>query len=847
MSGIFISYRRSDTAGYVGRLYPDLVRAFGRDQVFMDIDTLTPGRDFTTALDHAVTTCDVLIALIGPAWLHARDENGNRRLDDPEDWVRQEIAKGLEREDILVIPVLVGDARMPRPAELPDELKRLTRRQAFSIGDGRRWNFDVNILIAELKDLVKPTRSPIADWILRPLNLVATGVLLALTVSLAVVLYAMLTDDDPSNGEDDLIDGPTAASEVAQNTEASGPISSPESPHTPAQETSPTPTDQPTTAPSLTPSLTPTSTATVEPTWTPSPTAMEEPTATEVPTKEPTATTEPTATDVPTEEPTATTEPTATKAPTEEPTATEEPPTATTAPTERPTEVPPTSTTAFGEVLYEDDFDDPDASDFGTYSPDPDVLRFSFDDGAYVIEKIDPDANSVPFNSIDGTYKDVVVMVDAWLVGETEGRYVFVTCRDKGNTYYELDVAPDDSYFRLSRWNDGKVTTLARESGSDAVEPGNAVNQLELHCIGTQITAYVNEVEVIQFDDEDAALDEGVVGLGTGISSGSLPGTVEAQFDNFLVASPPTSEEPTEVPPTATEEPPTATTVPTSNISDEWRAAGLINDQSYESPQFGYTVEWDETWSLDEGHEPPVESNTDDERDRLYLRSADDTSTLNAVGCPCVATTIGELVENHSEAEYVAEGYGKDASVLLADYNRDDIGATVVFYEQDGQDMITVEELYVLGDESLVVIKFTSPADRIADTYPATGEAVSLNDQPVLTFFDIEDITAALEETDENTGEDPTVDEGFSDGAYKSAEFGYIVEWDETWELDEELQDEDGFTLNSTRDYGLLSVEAEASEGKSVEDLIAIYQGFAEDEGDTILVADNRDEAAGGW
>ena len=106
MSGIFISYRREDTSPEAGRLYDRLAGHFGKDQVFMDIDTIRPGVDFVEVINDSVASCEVLIAVVGKQWLTSTDEAGNRRLDDPEDWIRLEIAAALGR-NIRVIPTLV--------------------------------------------------------------------------------------------------------------------------------------------------------------------------------------------------------------------------------------------------------------------------------------------------------------------------------------------------------------------------------------------------------------------------------------------------------------------------------------------------------------------------------------------------------------------------------------------------------------------------------------------------------------------------------------------------------------------------------------------------------------------
>jgi len=145
MAGIFISYRREDSAGWTGRLSEQLKARFGSKSIFMDIDTIAPGIDFTEALQNAVSSCDVLLVIIGPKWATATDKSGKLRLEDPHDWVRAEVAAALKRK-IRVIPVLVGGASVPTMDLLPDELDPLAQRQAHELTD-KRWNFDVKELI----------------------------------------------------------------------------------------------------------------------------------------------------------------------------------------------------------------------------------------------------------------------------------------------------------------------------------------------------------------------------------------------------------------------------------------------------------------------------------------------------------------------------------------------------------------------------------------------------------------------------------------------------------------------------------------------------------------------------
>lgn len=153
MDGIFISYRRDDSAGYAGRLYDRLAAHFGADRVFMDVEGIEPGLDFVEAIEEAVGSCRVLIAVIGDEWTTATDAAGRRRLEDPNDFIRLETGSALQR-GIRVVPVLVGGAVMPLAADLPDDLKALTRRQAIEINH-KQWEASTGELIHTLEGILK--------------------------------------------------------------------------------------------------------------------------------------------------------------------------------------------------------------------------------------------------------------------------------------------------------------------------------------------------------------------------------------------------------------------------------------------------------------------------------------------------------------------------------------------------------------------------------------------------------------------------------------------------------------------------------------------------------------------
>ncbi len=133
---IFINYRRGDDQAAAGRLYDRLLQHFDPEQLFMDVDAIEPGVDFVKSLDEQVAACIAFIAVIGPRWLNARNNDGSPRLDNPTDYVRVEIESALKR-DIRVIPVLVDGASMPRPSDLPPSLQALARRNAVEIAHHR--------------------------------------------------------------------------------------------------------------------------------------------------------------------------------------------------------------------------------------------------------------------------------------------------------------------------------------------------------------------------------------------------------------------------------------------------------------------------------------------------------------------------------------------------------------------------------------------------------------------------------------------------------------------------------------------------------------------------------------
>lgn len=150
MSAIFISYRREDAEDSARALYESLVPQFGKDRLFMDVEAIALGSDFRQAVEHSLSSCGVFLAIIGPAWLDIKPDNdpsGQRRLDNPGDYVRQEVATALKKgADLPVIPVLVRGATMPAADKLPDDLKDLAFRNALILSH-LDWDSNVQKLV----------------------------------------------------------------------------------------------------------------------------------------------------------------------------------------------------------------------------------------------------------------------------------------------------------------------------------------------------------------------------------------------------------------------------------------------------------------------------------------------------------------------------------------------------------------------------------------------------------------------------------------------------------------------------------------------------------------------------
>jgi hypothetical protein len=150
---LFVCYRRDDAPDAAGRIYDSLTDAFGRESVFMDIDNIPLGVNFVSYIGQQLQHCAAVLVIIGRDWTAIRDDEGRRRIDTPTDHVRVEIATAL-KQSIPVIPVLVQNAVMPRPADLPEDIQDLALFNGLKLSP-EFWRAGVERLIKELDRVMK--------------------------------------------------------------------------------------------------------------------------------------------------------------------------------------------------------------------------------------------------------------------------------------------------------------------------------------------------------------------------------------------------------------------------------------------------------------------------------------------------------------------------------------------------------------------------------------------------------------------------------------------------------------------------------------------------------------------
>ncbi|UZD24121.1 toll/interleukin-1 receptor domain-containing protein [Algoriphagus halophytocola] len=199
---IFVSYRRQDASGEAGRLVDHLQEIFGDESVFLDVEAIEAGLDFEQAIDQALNSCKVLLAIIGPHWTRLKDSNGNLRIFEENDFIRLEISAALKR-NIRVIPVLVNGADLPSASDLPEDLQGLLRRQTHELSNSR-WKYDCDQLSEVLLKVIPPKPKPIPNPKHRPAQTQKKSWLaknyLWLLGAFVVLLIIIISSDDFQEG-----------------------------------------------------------------------------------------------------------------------------------------------------------------------------------------------------------------------------------------------------------------------------------------------------------------------------------------------------------------------------------------------------------------------------------------------------------------------------------------------------------------------------------------------------------------------------------------------------------------------------------------------------------------------
>jgi hypothetical protein len=237
---------------------------------------------------------------------------------------------------------------------------------------------------------------------------------------------------------------------------------------------------------------------------------------------------------------------------------------------------------------------------------------------------------------------------------------------------------------------------------------------------------------------------------------------------------------------------------------EEYEDAGVLADGEYESPQFGYSVEWSDAWQLDPDYDPPVESDEDEKRDDIKLAWFGDDGEqafANVIGRPADSNTVESEFEFLIDSENAADLWGDDLEpvVLMEDLGRGSAAVLFALVESDDDDKpseagldvyITLFVMVELEDDAFLIITLSGDVSHFAAAYEAAEDILVAGDEMLTPFLagDVEDtLDQAMELSSPDAASDSELEElGLvAEDAYESPQFGYAVEWSSEWELDE--------------------------------------------------------------
>jgi hypothetical protein len=145
---VFISYRRDDTGDSAGRVFDRLKYMLPRENIFFDVDTIVGGEDFGKKIEAAIGKSDAVLIFIGDRWTESLPETGQVRLLESTDYVRAEVRAALARP-ILVLPILVAGASMPKPDRLPEDIRSVTNLNALPLRHNS-FDYDTKIILERI-------------------------------------------------------------------------------------------------------------------------------------------------------------------------------------------------------------------------------------------------------------------------------------------------------------------------------------------------------------------------------------------------------------------------------------------------------------------------------------------------------------------------------------------------------------------------------------------------------------------------------------------------------------------------------------------------------------------------
>ena len=158
MPKISISYRRADSEAMTGRIFDRLIAHYGKEAIFRDIDDIPVGIDFRVHINEVLRSTHILLAIVGPAWLGAIP-GANERIQEEADPVRVEVETALRRR-VPVIPVLIGNTRMPGSDQLPPSLKDFAFRNAVKVDPGQDFDYHMDRLIKAMDGILNQAPKP---------------------------------------------------------------------------------------------------------------------------------------------------------------------------------------------------------------------------------------------------------------------------------------------------------------------------------------------------------------------------------------------------------------------------------------------------------------------------------------------------------------------------------------------------------------------------------------------------------------------------------------------------------------------------------------------------------------